>query len=144
MSVDESITYEQALAQPDETLRSLEEGKLSLEEAIAAVARGRELLEVVTAEGHDLRVEVLPLLLQPSHMPSQDRALAFGQPLQLAEVDCQLWREGRLPDAFDLLRQQLVHRDAVEGGDLVQAGDGDIAVAALVGGEQRALEALVR
>ena len=30
MTMDESITYEQALAQLDATLRSLEEGKLSL------------------------------------------------------------------------------------------------------------------
>jgi len=41
MSLDSSLTYEQALTQLDATLRSLEEGKLSLEDAIAAVARGR-------------------------------------------------------------------------------------------------------
>src|SRR5207302_42102 len=46
MSGDQSIRYEQALAQLDATLRSLEEGKLSLEEAIGAVARGREYLEL--------------------------------------------------------------------------------------------------
>ncbi|TMD18457.1 MAG: exodeoxyribonuclease VII small subunit, partial [Chloroflexi bacterium] len=45
MSLDESLTYEQALAQLDATLHALEEGKLSLEEAIAAVARGREYLQ---------------------------------------------------------------------------------------------------
>src|ERR1700674_1608428 len=45
MTLDPSLTYEQALAELDETLRSLEEGKLSLEAAIAAGARGRENLQ---------------------------------------------------------------------------------------------------
>jgi len=38
MTLDPTLTYEQALEQLDATLRSLEEGKLSLEEAIAAGA----------------------------------------------------------------------------------------------------------
>ena len=63
MSVDQSMTYEQALAQLDATLRSLEEGKLSLEEAIAAVARGREFLELCERklEESRQRIESLPV-----------------------------------------------------------------------------------
>src|SRR5204863_294940 len=104
MSLDESLTYEQALAQLDATLHALEEGKLSLEEAIAAVARGREYRQLCERKLEEARqrIESLPV------------------------------------------RQQLVDGDAVEGRDLVQAGDRDIPVAALVGGQQRPLEALIR
>jgi exodeoxyribonuclease VII small subunit len=57
------LTYEEALAQLDTTLRSLEEGKLSLEEAIAAVARGREYLEVCERKLEEARqrIESLPV-----------------------------------------------------------------------------------
>ena len=63
MTMDESITYEQALAQLDATLRSLEEGKLSLEEAIGAVARGREYLELCERKLEEARqrIESLPV-----------------------------------------------------------------------------------
>ena len=67
MSVDESITYEQALAQLDATLRSLEDGRLSLEEAIAAVARGREYLELCERKLEEARqrIESLPVTEEP-------------------------------------------------------------------------------
>jgi exodeoxyribonuclease VII small subunit len=67
MSIDGSMTYEQALSQLDATLRSLEEGKLSLEEAIAAVARGREYLELCERKLEDARrrIESLPVHEEP-------------------------------------------------------------------------------
>lgn len=63
MSLDQSLTYEQALARLDETLRALEEGKLSLEEAIAAVARGREYLDLCERKLNEARqrIESLPV-----------------------------------------------------------------------------------
>lgn len=58
-----SLTYEEALAQLDVTLRSLEEGKLSLEEAISAVARGREYLQLCERKLEEARqrIESLPV-----------------------------------------------------------------------------------
>ena len=57
------LTYEQALAQLDSTLRALEEGKLSLEDAIAAVARGREYLQLCERKLEEARqrIESLPV-----------------------------------------------------------------------------------
>ena len=67
MSLDSSLTYEQALTQLDATLRSLEEGKLSLEDAIAAVARGREYLELCERKLEEARqrIESLPVTEDP-------------------------------------------------------------------------------
>jgi exodeoxyribonuclease VII small subunit len=67
MSLDPSLTYEQALAQLDDTLRSLEESKLSLEEAIAAVARGREYLQLCERKLEEARqrIESLPVKEEP-------------------------------------------------------------------------------
>ena len=67
MSLDETLTYEQALAQLDDTLRALEEGKLSLEEAIAAVARGREYLQLCERKLEEARqrIESLPVREEP-------------------------------------------------------------------------------
>jgi len=61
------FTYEQALAQLDRTLRSLEEGNLSLEEAIAAVARGREYLQLCERKLDEARqrIESLPVQEEP-------------------------------------------------------------------------------
>ena len=74
MSLDQALTYEQALARLDETLRALEEGKLSLEEAIAAVARGREYLQLCERKLDEARqrIESLPVkeeadLEEPPH-----------------------------------------------------------------------------
>jgi len=66
----------------------------------------------------------------------EDRPLALRQALELGQVDRELRRQGRLTHAFHLFRQQLVDGHAVEGGDLVQTGDRDIPVAALIGSQQ--------
>ncbi|TMG14074.1 MAG: exodeoxyribonuclease VII small subunit [Chloroflexi bacterium] len=71
MSVDQSITYEQALAQLDVTLRSLEEGKLSLEEAIAAVARGREYLELCERKLEEARQRIESLPVTEEALPDE-------------------------------------------------------------------------
>ena len=65
--IDPSLTYEQALAQLDATLRSLEEGKLSLEDAIAAVGRGRDYLQYCERKLEEARqrIESLPVEEQP-------------------------------------------------------------------------------
>lgn len=67
MTVDASLNYEQALAELDATLRSLEEGKLSLEDAIAAVAKGREYLEFCERKLDEARqrIESLPVREEP-------------------------------------------------------------------------------
>lgn len=67
MSIDDSLSYEQALAQLDATLRSLEDGRLSLEDAIAAVARGREYLEFCERKLEEARqkIESLPVHDEP-------------------------------------------------------------------------------
>jgi exodeoxyribonuclease VII small subunit len=67
MSLDQSLTYEQALAQLDQTLHALEEGKLSLEEAIAAVARGRDYLQLCERKLEEARqrIESLPVKEEP-------------------------------------------------------------------------------
>ena len=63
-----SLTYEQTLAELDRTLRALEEGKLSLEEAIAAVARGREYLDLCERKLEEARqrIESLPVREEPA------------------------------------------------------------------------------
>ena len=67
MSLDESLTYEQALAQLDATLHALEDGKLSLEDAIAAVARGRDYLQLCERKLEEARqrIESLPVREEP-------------------------------------------------------------------------------
>ena len=58
----EDLTYEQALELFDARLRSLEEGKLTLEQAIAAVAEGRRYLKICEAKLDAARqkIEVRP------------------------------------------------------------------------------------
>jgi exodeoxyribonuclease VII small subunit len=92
MSLDESLTYEQALAQLDATLHALEDGKLNLEDAIAAVARGREYLQLCERKLEEARqrIESLPVreepdLEEPPHPATvaelrADRAGAPGTP----------------------------------------------------------------
>lgn len=67
MSQDGLLSYEQALAQLDATLQALEEGKLSLEDAIAAVARGREYLQLCERKLEEARqrIESLPVKEEP-------------------------------------------------------------------------------
>ena len=72
MTPDPSLTYEQALAQLDATLRSLEEGKLSLEEAIAAVARGREFLQLCERKLEEARQRIESLPVKDEPLPEDD------------------------------------------------------------------------
>jgi exodeoxyribonuclease VII small subunit len=72
MSIDGSMTYEQALSQLDATLRSLEEGKLSLEEAIAAVARGREYLELCERKLEEARQRIESLPVHEERGPEEE------------------------------------------------------------------------
>jgi exodeoxyribonuclease VII small subunit len=72
MSLDPSITYEQALTQLDMTLRSLEEGKLTLEEAIAAVARGRAYLELCEKKLEEARQRIESLPVRDEAGPDDD------------------------------------------------------------------------
>src|SRR5437016_7122117 len=67
MSDMEQLSYEQALARLDETLRTLEDGKISLEDAIAAVARGREYLQLCERKLEEARqrIESLPVREEP-------------------------------------------------------------------------------
>jgi exodeoxyribonuclease VII small subunit len=63
MTEQDGPTYEQSLARLDETLHALEDGKLSLEEAIAAVAKGREYLLLCQQKLDEARqrIESLPV-----------------------------------------------------------------------------------
>lgn len=93
MSIDSSLSYEQALAQLDTTLRSLEDGKLSLEEAIAAVAQGREYLEYCEKKLEEARqrIESLPVHDEPEEPP---------HPATVAELRAQRAdpeRQGEIP-----------------------------------------------
>jgi exodeoxyribonuclease VII small subunit len=72
MTLDQSLTYEQALAQLDATLRSLEEGKLTLEEAIAAVARGREYLQLCERKLEEARQRIESLPVKEEPLPEDD------------------------------------------------------------------------
>jgi exodeoxyribonuclease VII small subunit len=72
MTLDPSLTYEQALEQLDATLRSLEEGKLSLEEAIAAVARGREYLQLCERKLEEARQRIESLPVKEEPLPEDD------------------------------------------------------------------------
>jgi len=64
----DSLTYEESLAQLDDALRALEEGKLSLEDAIGTVARGREYLRICQEKLNEARrrIESLPVVEEPA------------------------------------------------------------------------------
>jgi exodeoxyribonuclease VII small subunit len=72
MSIDPSLSYEQALAQLDASLRSLEDGRLSLEEAIAAVARGREYLEFCERKLEEARQKIESLPVHEEQGPEEE------------------------------------------------------------------------
>jgi exodeoxyribonuclease VII small subunit len=91
MSVDSSLTYEQALAQLDATLRALEEGRLSLEDAIAAVARGREYLELCERKLEEARQRIESLPVREEPLPEEDAP----HPATVAELRAE---RGRAPD----------------------------------------------
>lgn len=65
----EDLTYEQALDLFDARLRALEEGNLSLEQAIEAVAEGRSYLKICEAklEAARHKIEVRP---EPQAVPA--------------------------------------------------------------------------
>jgi exodeoxyribonuclease VII small subunit len=83
-------TYEEALARLDEVLRSLEQGGLTLEETIGAVARGREYLQLCQDKLEEARrkIESLPVTQEPVPEPeaphpasvAELREEAGGQP----------------------------------------------------------------
>jgi exodeoxyribonuclease VII small subunit len=93
MSVDDSLTYEQALAQLDATLRALEEGKLSLEEAIAAVARGREYLELCERKLEEARQRIESLPVREEPLPEEDAP----HPATIADLRAERDRQADLP-----------------------------------------------
>src|ERR1700682_6512810 len=93
MTPDPPMPDEQAREQHDATLRSLEEGKLSLEEAIAAVARGREYLQLCERKLEEARQRIESLPVKEEPLPEHEaphpatvadlraeRARAPGQP----------------------------------------------------------------
>lgn len=63
MTVDPSLSYEAALARVDEVLHRLEDGSLSLEDAIAAVEQGKELLALCQRKLDEARqrIETMPV-----------------------------------------------------------------------------------
>ena len=93
MSVDASLTYEQALAQLDATLRALEEGRLSLEDAIAAVARGREYLEFCERKLEEARQRIESLPVREEPLAEEDAP----HPATVAELRAERTRAEDLP-----------------------------------------------
>ena len=85
MSIDPSLSYEQALAQLDATLRSLEDGRLSLEDAIAAVARGREYLEFCERKLEEARQKIESLPVHEEAWPEEEPP----HPASVAELRAQ-------------------------------------------------------
>ena len=87
------LTYEDALARLDEVLRSLEEGKLTLEETITAVARGREYLQLCQDKLEEARrkIESLPVTQEA---PASEEP---PHPASVAELREQAGRPGRPP-----------------------------------------------
>jgi exodeoxyribonuclease VII small subunit len=65
------LTYEDALARLDDVLRSLEDGKLTLEETIAAVARGREYLQLCQDKLEEARRKIESLPVTEERMPEE-------------------------------------------------------------------------
>ena len=72
MTESATPSYEQALARLDEVLRSLEEGSLTLEETIAAVARGREYLQLCQDKLEEARRKIETLPVSQESLPEQD------------------------------------------------------------------------
>lgn len=93
MSPDAALTYEQALTQLDATLRQLEEGKLSLEDAIAAVARGREYLELCERKLEEARQRIESLPVREEPLPEDDAP----HPATVAELRAERGRTADLP-----------------------------------------------
>lgn len=75
----EELTYEQALELFDARLRALEEGNLTLEQAIEAVAEGRRYLKICEAklEAARHKIEVRPEP-QPVALATEDDSEPTG------------------------------------------------------------------
>jgi exodeoxyribonuclease VII small subunit len=75
----EDLSYEQALDLFDARLRALEEGKLTLEQAIEAVAEGRRYLKICEAklEAARHKIEVRP---EPQPVPAAAGGEAADEP----------------------------------------------------------------
>ncbi len=78
-NVDKDLSYEQALELFDAQLRSLEEGNLTLEEAITAVDQGRRYLKVCEARLNAARqkIEVRP---EAPAIPAAPEAARAAEP----------------------------------------------------------------
>ncbi len=87
------LTYEEALARLDEVLRSLEEGGLTLEETIAAVARGREYLQLCQDKLEEARRKIESLPVTQEALPEQDAP----HPASVAELREEAGGSGRPP-----------------------------------------------
>lgn len=82
MTGSTELSYEAALARLDEVLRSLEEGKLTLEQTIAAVAQGRQYLQLCQAKLEEARqkIETMPVTEEP------DPEAEAPHPASVAEI----------------------------------------------------------
>jgi exodeoxyribonuclease VII small subunit len=72
MTSPADLTYEDALTKLDEVLRTLEDGKLTLEETIDAVARGREYLQVCQAKLEEARRKIESLPVTEERAPDEE------------------------------------------------------------------------
>lgn len=72
MTGSPDLTYEDALARLDEVLRSLEDGKLTLEETIAAVARGRDYLQLCQDKLEEARRKIESLPVTEERVPDEE------------------------------------------------------------------------
>jgi exodeoxyribonuclease VII small subunit len=69
MSQTEPLTFEEAYAQLEATVRRLEEGGLPLEESLALYERGMELATLCTEQLDQAELRVRQLLPSPSGEP---------------------------------------------------------------------------
>jgi len=69
----EDLSYEESLRRLDETLRALEDGTLTLEEAIEAVARGKDYLRHCQQKLDEARRRI-----EPPHPASVSELRAAG------------------------------------------------------------------
>jgi exodeoxyribonuclease VII small subunit len=92
MGDGDELTYEQALERLDATLRSLEEGRLSLEDAIAAVARGRSYLDLCLRKLEEARQKI-------ESLPVSDETLddEAPHPATVADLRAEEKREPNVP-----------------------------------------------
>jgi exodeoxyribonuclease VII small subunit len=97
VTLDQSLTYEQALIQLDATLHALEEGKLSLEEAIAAVARGREYLQLCERKLEEARQRIESLPVREDQEPEEPPHPATVADLRAGRAEPPGTPQGEIP-----------------------------------------------